>query len=301
MALKYKERMQNMSSESPPGVVEMGIEFMMGNGNHMMSDSAAPQWHCENARSGHTMLEVMVDVGKDHVTLRRVTSGQCEVEIPVLTADAQQQMMWDASSQAGDQPHRLSSSFRESITKVGTMVRQLSHDLTRHQRNTSKVQNSSEASMGSEAFAGIFNSAADPENGQGMMRRTRSGAEYALEGLRFINKATATADQKKSWEQVEARFHRLANADFMLSRANFAECIGVCARARVCVLFVPIYDKLFQTCHSTAAWLWGLEIWVRRENCEEGRKSHKLMHYLPLSHPRASSFYLYVDITLAIS
>lgn len=236
MALKYKERMQNMSSGASPGAVEMGIEFMVGNGNHLMSDSAEPQWHCENAGSGHTMLEVMVDVGKDHVTLRRVTSGQYEVDIPVLTADAQQQVMWDASSQAVDQPHRLSSSFRESITKVSTMVRQLSHDLTRHQRSTSKVQNSSEASMGPEAFAGVFNAAADPENGEGMMRRTRSGAEYALEGLRFINKATATADQKKSWEDVEMRFHRLANADFMLSRANFAECIGVC------VLFVPIYE-----------------------------------------------------------
>jgi hypothetical protein len=273
MALKYKERMQNMSSESSSGVVEMGIEFMMGNGNHMMSDSAGPQWHCENARSGHTMLEVMVDVGKDHVTLRRVTSGQCEVEIPVLTADAQQQMLWDASSQAGDQPHRLSSSFRESITKVGTMVRQLSHDLTRHQRNTSKVQNSSEASMGAEAFAGAFNAAVDPENGQGMMRRTRSGAEYALEGLRFINKATATADQKKSWEQVEVRFHRLANADFMLSRANFAECIGVCVL--VFVLFVPTHEPNCvkpvipeQPGYGDAT----VEIGVQRENCEEGRK-----------------------------
>jgi len=59
------------------------------------------------------------------------------------------------------------------------------------------------------------------------MQKNPSRAEYAIEGLRYISKATATADQKKSWEQVEARFHKLANSDFMLPRSCFAECIGM--------------------------------------------------------------------------
>lgn len=59
------------------------------------------------------------------------------------------------------------------------------------------------------------------------MARTVSGAEYALEGLRFISQATATADQKYLWEAVENRFKRLASYDNMLARSNFAECIGM--------------------------------------------------------------------------
>ncbi|CAK9208687.1 unnamed protein product [Sphagnum troendelagicum] len=59
------------------------------------------------------------------------------------------------------------------------------------------------------------------------MVRTMSGAEYALEGLRFISQATATADQKYLWEAVETRFKRLASYDNMLARSNFAECIGM--------------------------------------------------------------------------
>lgn len=59
------------------------------------------------------------------------------------------------------------------------------------------------------------------------MVRTMSGAEYALEGLRFISQATATADQKYLWEAVETRFKRLASCDNTLARSNFAECIGM--------------------------------------------------------------------------
>lgn len=74
--------------------------------------------------------------------------------------------------------------------------------------------------------------------------------------------------------------------------------------ARVFVLFVPTHEPNCvkpvipeQPGYGDAT----LEIGVQIENCEEGRKSHKLMHYLPPSHPRASSFYSYVDITLVIS
>eukprot|EP01018_Ginkgo_biloba_P025161 Gb_40122 [translate_table: standard] len=57
--------------------------------------------------------------------------------------------------------------------------------------------------------------------------RTLSGAEYALEGLRFISKATSGNDHKSQWEEAESRFHKLANTDGLLSRHHFAACIGM--------------------------------------------------------------------------
>eukprot|EP00250_Pteridium_aquilinum_P016154 c22967_g1_i1 orf=339-2258(+) len=58
---------------------------------------------------------------------------------------------------------------------------------------------------------------------------TLTGAGYALEGLRFISRATCgRVDQKLQWwEAVERRFYKLASAGGTLSRSNFAACIGM--------------------------------------------------------------------------
>ena len=71
---------------------------------------------------------------------------------------------------------------------------------------------------------------ADPELGRcrsfSKLQKSQSEAEHAIEALRCINKAAATADQMKSGPKVKARFHKLANAENFLPRSNFPECIG---------------------------------------------------------------------------
>ncbi|KAL0344992.1 UNVERIFIED_CONTAM: Respiratory burst oxidaseprotein E [Sesamum radiatum] len=60
------------------------------------------------------------------------------------------------------------------------------------------------------------------------MMRTKSSAQRALGGLRFISKSTCgESDPNLLWKQVEARFEVLAK-DGLLSRQDFGECIGVC-------------------------------------------------------------------------
>ncbi len=54
----------------------------------------------------------------------------------------------------------------------------------------------------------------------------RSASKHALQGLQLISKVTATADQKNLWAGVEKRFHKLADANSMLPKSSFAECIG---------------------------------------------------------------------------
>ncbi|CAK9210002.1 unnamed protein product [Sphagnum troendelagicum] len=133
------------------------------------------------------------------------------------------------------------------LSSATSFVRQLSQELPFLLRNSSRVQASNspdlfdpelaKASLSSSPDEYSSTSTSSPPDqqqhaaaaatGGGGMVRTMSGAEYALEGLRFISQATATADQKYLWEAVETRFKRLASYDNMLARSNFAECIGM--------------------------------------------------------------------------
>ncbi|KAJ7565053.1 hypothetical protein O6H91_02G045800 [Diphasiastrum complanatum] len=62
---------------------------------------------------------------------------------------------------------------------------------------------------------------------QRKLSRCRSVAENALQGLRFIDKATKNMDQKTLWKAVEERFYELVSPDGMLPRADFGRCIGM--------------------------------------------------------------------------
>jgi hypothetical protein len=206
-----KRTPDNRGAGHRPDEVSVDVVSMLEPGS---SSSNSPTWTVreggEEAMS--TMLELNIEVGRDHVKLTSVTSaGGDSAEVP----------LWEGAEVDGRRP----SSFRESMKTVGTLVKQFSHDFTRHQRNASRVQDlsSSSSSSSSSPAAGDLELGKSPSI---RMQKNPSRAEYAIEGLRYISKATATADQKKSWEQVEARFLKLATSDFMLPRSHFAECIG---------------------------------------------------------------------------
>lgn len=57
------------------------------------------------------------------------------------------------------------------------------------------------------------------------LMRTKSSAQRALGGLRFISKTTKDTDMNEVWRGVESRFNSLAQNGF-LSREDFGECIG---------------------------------------------------------------------------
>jgi hypothetical protein len=54
------------------------------------------------------------------------------------------------------------------------------------------------------------------------LKRTHSGAQSGLRGLRFLDKTSAGKD---GWKSVEKRFDEM-NVDGMLQKDNFAKCIG---------------------------------------------------------------------------
>jgi hypothetical protein len=54
------------------------------------------------------------------------------------------------------------------------------------------------------------------------LKRTQSGAQSGLRGLRFLDKTSAGKD---GWKTVEKRFDEMST-DGRLQRENFAKCIG---------------------------------------------------------------------------
>ncbi|GMH13766.1 hypothetical protein Nepgr_015607 [Nepenthes gracilis] len=87
---------------------------------------------------------------------------------------------------------------------------------------------SSRASSSSSAadFEQPAISARDALRIKGQLQRTRSSAQRALGGLRFISKTTDALDKTELWKQVESRFESLAKNGF-LTREDFGECIGM--------------------------------------------------------------------------
>ncbi|KAJ7294654.1 hypothetical protein O6H91_21G005900 [Diphasiastrum complanatum] len=60
-----------------------------------------------------------------------------------------------------------------------------------------------------------------------LLSRSLSGAECALQGLRFIDGSTGGINQDAEWETVEARFNKLAATGGRLCRSEFGNCIGM--------------------------------------------------------------------------
>ncbi|KAK9027009.1 hypothetical protein V6N11_066858 [Hibiscus sabdariffa] len=58
------------------------------------------------------------------------------------------------------------------------------------------------------------------------LQRTKSCAERALKGLRFISRNTGANDAEQMWKRVESRFESLAK-EGLLAREDFGECIGM--------------------------------------------------------------------------
>ena len=87
--------------------------------------------------------------------------------------------------------------------------------------------NASETASEDEAEENTIMSARDARRIKASLQRSRSNAQQALKGLRFISTSISTraCDSEELWRKVESRFRKLAK-DGLLSRDDFGECIG---------------------------------------------------------------------------
>ncbi|XP_072989307.1 respiratory burst oxidase homolog protein E-like [Typha latifolia] len=155
------------------------------------------------------LVEVMLELDEDSMVVRSVT--------PTFAA-----MYGGAPGQdSGGRSLSRSSSTSSRIRKKFAWLRSPSP------RQLSPSSGREEAAASSSSpVATVALAAREKRRIQARLNRSRSGAQRALKGLRFISRSTGSVEAAELWRRVEERFNALAK-DGMLSRDDFGECIGM--------------------------------------------------------------------------
>ncbi|KAL5572302.1 hypothetical protein UlMin_021899 [Ulmus minor] len=119
----------------------------------------------------------------------------------------------------------LRATSDEAASGGGILARSLS-SASRNIRRKFPWLRSSSSRASSETEEVTAVSARDARRIKAKLQRTRSSAQRALNGLRFINRTTGTNDAEKMWRRVESKFDSLSKHG-LLSREDFGECIGM--------------------------------------------------------------------------
>lgn len=112
----------------------------------------------------------------------------------------------------------------DSASEVKSLRRSISNTSRTLRRKLSWLRSFSSSRNSSDTEELVI-SDRDARRLKAKLERTRSSAQRALNGLRFISKNTGANDADEMWRRVEARFNSLAQ-DGMLCREDFGECIG---------------------------------------------------------------------------
>ncbi|XP_077226748.1 respiratory burst oxidase protein F isoform X2 [Tasmannia lanceolata] len=129
--------------------------------------------------------------------------------------------------------NRLRQFSQELKLEAVARARHFSHELKAELRrfswsHTTAARTLNNASSSSSSGAATSNNegplaARALRRKRAQMDRTRSGAQKALRGLRFMSTTTNTVD---AWNQILNKFEKLSRDGF-LHRADFAQCIGM--------------------------------------------------------------------------
>ncbi|KAH7519339.1 hypothetical protein FEM48_Zijuj08G0025700 [Ziziphus jujuba var. spinosa] len=145
------------------------------------------------------LVEVTLELERDSIVVCSVT--------PTPTTSRPAAAVDDSASDV--------KSLRRSISNTSRTLRRKFSWLT----SFSSSRNSSDTEE-------LIISDRDARRLKAKLERTRSSAQRALNGLRFISKNTGANDADEMWRRVEARFNSLAKDGF-LCREDFGECIGM--------------------------------------------------------------------------
>lgn len=189
--------------------------------------------------SGEEFVEVTLDLQDDNTIVLRSVEPATVVNIP---DDGE---ATPASSSRSSSIRRSSSNSRirqfsqelkaEAVAKAKQFSQELKAELRRFSwshGNASRVLAASSAiasqNNGGGAGSGYYDSALAARalrRQRAQLDRTRSGAQKALRGLRFISNCKSKSNGLDAWNEVESNFYKLAK-DGNLYRADFAQCIG---------------------------------------------------------------------------
>ena len=171
-----------------------------------------------NLRSNHhqELVEITLEIDDDAVVLCNVSPA----------ANSPSDASPPSVSCAGSAPIASPSSFSGAGDDAGAGVPRSLSIASRIRRKFPWLRSLSSASSESGAAAVEDPVAAtrDARRKRLQIERTRSSAQRALKGLRFISK-TGGEECEELWKKVEERYGLLAK-DGLLAREDFGECIG---------------------------------------------------------------------------
>lgn len=197
------------------------------------------------SNSGEEFVEVTLDLQDDNTIVLRSVEPATVIHIDDGGTETPASASASASSRSPS-IRRSSSNNRirqfsqelkaEAVAKAKQFSQELKAELRRfswsHSHGSrvlaaSSAITSQNASSGG-AGSGYYDSALAARalrRQRAQLDRTRSGAQKALRGLRFISNCKTKTNGVDAWNEVESNFNKLAK-DGNLYRADFGKCIG---------------------------------------------------------------------------
>ncbi|KAG9445504.1 hypothetical protein H6P81_011632 [Aristolochia fimbriata] len=179
------------------------------------------KWN-EGEEEEEELVEVTLDFQDDVTVVLR--SVEPAAPAPVGAPEAAFPSIKRSSSS-----RRLRHLFSQELkAEAVARARQFSHELKAELKRFSRSHGCRPATSTSSADPHL-DAARALRRQQAQLDRTRSGAQKALKGLRFISaggRSPAAGGGPDAWNQVEHNFERLAKDGF-LHRTDFAQCIGM--------------------------------------------------------------------------
>nr|CAB3478215.1 unnamed protein product [Digitaria exilis] len=201
-----------------------------------LSTGSSPRGSDRSSDDGEELVEVTLDLQEDDTIILRsvepaaaAAAAAAATGAPRLPLGARGDRSGGASSSRSRSPsirrtssHRLLQFSQELKAEAMSIARQFSQDLTKRFGRTHSRAEGQEHPQAPASGIDAALAARAARRQRAQLDRTRSGAHKALRGLRFISSNQAN----NAWMEVQANFDRLA-CDGFLSRADFAECIGM--------------------------------------------------------------------------
>lgn len=207
-----------------------------------ISAGSSPRSDAATTTGDEELVEVTLDFQDDDTIVLRSVEPATAIDFDLhdfggdgeTTATATPVSTSRSPSMRRSSSHRLRQFSQELKAEAVARARQFSQELKAELRRFSwshgHASRTLSSSSGGQA-AGVGGAVTDARLAARALRRqraqldrTRSGAQKALRGLRFIS-STGTGAVVDSWNEIQKSFEKLSRDGF-LHRSDFAQCIG---------------------------------------------------------------------------
>ncbi|KAK1374861.1 respiratory burst oxidase-like [Heracleum sosnowskyi] len=204
-------------------------------GGRIRSESSSPASELASPAPEEEFVEVTLDLQDDDtIILRSVEPATVTVRISDEDDGGMESSVPETPSRSPtirrSSSNRLFQFSQELKAEAVAKAKHFSAELRRFSRSRQGSRAMSSSSSSNVIVGGSNDGLESALAARAMRRqraqldRTRSGAQKALRGLKFIS--TRKSSEIEAWEEIQSNFNKLSK-DGYLSRSDFAQCIGM--------------------------------------------------------------------------